>query len=46
MRWIIETINPRLILPVHTQKLACFEARWPERIVKHVSVAGRYELSC
>jgi hypothetical protein len=34
MEWVIETINPARILPVHTQKLHWFEMRWPERIVR------------
>lgn len=34
MEWVIETINPGRILPVHTQRLNWFEARWPERVMK------------
>ena len=34
MEWVIETVNPKKILPVHTQKLGWFEQRWPEKIVK------------
>ena len=34
MEWLIETINPAQILPVHSQKLGWFEARWPEKIVR------------
>jgi ribonuclease J len=34
MEWVIQTINPTRILPVHTQKLGWFEARWPEKIVR------------
>jgi ribonuclease J len=34
MEWVIETVNPKRILPVHTQKLGWFEKRWPEKIVK------------
>jgi hypothetical protein len=33
MEWVIETIKPARILPVHTQKLSWFEARWPEKVV-------------
>jgi ribonuclease J len=34
MEWVIETIKPKKILPVHTQKLGWFEKRWPEKLVK------------
>jgi hypothetical protein len=34
MEWVIETINPARNLPVHTQKLGWFQARWPEKTVK------------
>jgi ribonuclease J len=34
MEWVIDTVNPKMILPVHTQKLGWFEKRWPEKIVK------------
>jgi ribonuclease J len=34
MEWVIETVNPKKILPVHTQKLGWFEKRWPEKVVK------------
>ncbi len=34
MEWVIETIGPKKILPVHTQKLGWFERRWPEKVVK------------
>ena len=34
MEWVIETINPARILPVHTQKLGWFETRWPEKVVR------------
>jgi ribonuclease J len=34
MEWLIETINPTKILPVHTQKWGWFEQRWPEKVVK------------
>jgi ribonuclease J len=34
MEWLIETIDPERIVPVHTQQLAWFEERWPERIVQ------------
>ncbi len=33
MEWLIETIDPRRILPVHTQKLAWFVERWPDRVI-------------
>jgi len=32
--WVIETINPARILPVHSQKLGWYESRWPERLVR------------
>jgi ribonuclease J len=34
MEWVIDTVNPKKILPVHTLKLGWFEKRWPEKIVK------------
>jgi len=34
MEWVIETVNPKKILPVHTQKFEWFEKRWPEKVVK------------
>ncbi len=34
MEWVMETVNPKRILPVHTQKLGWFEKRWPERVVR------------
>jgi ribonuclease J len=34
MEWVIETVNPKKILPVHTQKLEWFEQRWPEKVVR------------
>lgn len=34
MEWLIETVNPTQILPVHTQKLGWFETRWPEKVVR------------
>ena len=33
MEWVIETVKPKKILPVHTQKIGWFEERWPEKIV-------------
>lgn len=33
MEWLVETINPRKILPVHTKSLNWFTQRWPERVV-------------
>jgi ribonuclease J len=34
MEWLIETINPAKMLPVHSQKLGWFETRWPDRVVR------------
>lgn len=34
MEWLIETIKPAKILPVHSQKLGWFEQRWSEKIVR------------
>ncbi len=34
MEWVIETIKPEKLLPVHTQKLGWFEKRWPEKVVR------------
>jgi mRNA degradation ribonuclease J1/J2 len=34
MEWVIETVNPKKILPVHTQKFEWFEQRWPEKVVR------------
>ncbi len=34
MEWVIETVNPDRLLPVHSQKLAWFEQRWPERVIR------------
>jgi ribonuclease J len=34
MEWVIQTINPAKILPVHSQKLGWYQQRWPERIVR------------
>ena len=34
MEWVIETINPAKILPVHSQKLGWYEQRWPRKIVR------------
>jgi ribonuclease J len=33
MEWLIETIAPKRILPVHSQKLSWFATRWPEKLV-------------
>ena len=33
MEWVIETIDPERILPVHSQKLEWFESRWPGKVV-------------
>ncbi len=32
MEWLIETVNPEKIVPVHTQRLDWFRDRWPERV--------------
>jgi ribonuclease J len=34
MEWLIETIQPGKLLPVHTQKLGWFEQRWPGQVVR------------
>jgi len=34
MEWVIETIAPEKILPVHTQQAGWFEERWPEKILR------------
>jgi ribonuclease J len=34
MEWLIETIKPEKLLPVHSQKLGWFERRWPEKVVR------------
>jgi ribonuclease J len=34
MEWVIETIAPKRILPVHSQKLSWFADRWPELLVR------------
>ncbi len=33
MEWLIETINPARLLPVHTQQLGWFERRWRDRVI-------------
>lgn len=33
MEWLIETINPEKIVPVHTQLLDWFGERWPGKVV-------------
>ena len=33
MEWLIETIAPKRILPVHSQKLSWFTKRWPENVL-------------
>jgi ribonuclease J len=33
MEWLIETIRPARIVPVHTQQLGWFETRWPEKLI-------------
>lgn len=34
MEWLIETIKPAKILPVHSQQLGWFEERWPEKLIR------------
>jgi len=34
MEWLIETIAPKRILPVHSQKLSWFVQRWPEKVIQ------------
>ncbi len=34
MEWLIETIAPERIVPVHSQQLGWFEERWGERVVR------------
>jgi mRNA degradation ribonuclease J1/J2 len=34
MEWLIGTINPDRLLPVHTQKLGWFEQRWPGKVIE------------
>jgi ribonuclease J len=34
MEWLIETIDPAALLPVHSQKLGWFESRWPEKLIR------------
>jgi len=34
MEWVIGTINPAKIVPVHTQQLEWFEQRWPDKLVR------------
>jgi ribonuclease J len=34
MEWLIETIASKRILPVHSQKLAWFTKRWPDKVVR------------
>lgn len=34
MEWLIDTINPERMLPVHTQQLGWFLKRWPEKVVR------------
>jgi ribonuclease J len=34
MEWLIGTINPGRLLPVHTQKLGWFEQRWPGKVIE------------
>jgi len=34
MEWLIETVKPERILPVHTQRLSWFESRWSGRTLR------------
>ncbi len=34
MEWLIETVNPEVIVPVHSQRLDWFEKRWPDKVVE------------
>jgi len=34
MEWVIETIGPERLLPVHTQQLGWFEKRWPGKVIE------------
>jgi ribonuclease J len=34
MEWLIETVKPGKIVPIHTQKVEWFEKRWPEKVVR------------
>ena len=34
MEWLIDTVGPEKIVPVHTQQLGWFEGRWPEKAVR------------
>ncbi len=34
MEWLIETIKPERIVPVHSQQISWFETRWPEKTVR------------
>jgi ribonuclease J len=34
MEWLIGTIAPQKIVPVHTQQLAWFEQRWADKVVR------------
>jgi ribonuclease J len=34
MEWVIGTIGPERLLPVHTQQLGWFERRWPGKVVE------------
>ena len=33
MEWLIETIKPERLVPVHSQKLAWFRKRWPDKLI-------------
>nr|NIS65449.1 exonuclease [Gemmatimonadales bacterium] len=34
MEWLIDTADPQLIVPVHSQQRDWFETRWPEKTVR------------
>lgn len=34
MEWLIETIHPGKIVPVHTEQLSWFEQRWPDKVIR------------
>jgi ribonuclease J len=34
MEWLISTINPERIVPVHTQRLDWFVQRWPDKVIE------------
>ncbi len=32
MEWLIETVRPDTVVPVHSQKVAWFQERWGEKV--------------